>query len=243
MINSATYKIDKPCYLCGDIHGDFRRLTKVLADNDVHDAAVIVLGDIGMFNKRSYRELSELFDTTNDYYLIRGNHDNPEYWDRFCSTQNVTFVKDFSAIEFNGLRFIVLGGAISIDRIYRVCGSSWWIDEPLPYAGIQHTDFSSYNGVLAHAGLKPLNLPSNEAFQSLIKSTPNMERDLDKEKDVINKIIEENNNLKYWFHGHFHVDDIQEVKGCKCVALGIESLIDCSTFLNKLEQNIDEITK
>ena len=80
--------IKNKIYFTGDIHGEFMPLVFVLTKRyNLSDCSVIVCGDIGMgFYKFNY--YIDTFKTMNkklakkniQLYLIRGNHDNPDYF-------------------------------------------------------------------------------------------------------------------------------------------------------------------
>ena len=73
----------------GDIHGDFNLLVnKICVQYQMQNTLVIVAGDCGFgFDKRGYydnmvkRNAKRMNDANNWIVFIRGNHDNPAYFE------------------------------------------------------------------------------------------------------------------------------------------------------------------
>ena len=63
--------------------------------------------------------------------VIRGNHDDPSYFP--SSDGNIHFLEDYTYQTINGMKFLFVGGATSIDRIARNSGHDWWPDESVVY--------------------------------------------------------------------------------------------------------------
>lgn len=126
-------------WLAGDIHGDARGMATKLKNANVRDAAIILLGDIGLgFSGNHAGPVPYLNrigkDRNNHFYIIRGNHDCPESWtdeiiaqvkERYENSdlrriENVHWVRDFDELLICGKSFLAVGGAISIDRMFAV---------------------------------------------------------------------------------------------------------------------------
>ena len=100
--NVLTYDFpDSKCLVvCGDIHGDFNMLVnKVCVQYGLKDTVVIVAGDCGFG-----------FD--------------PAYFDgKTIAYKRFMAIPDYSVVKANGHTSLCVGGAISIDRQYRI--SAW----------------------------------------------------------------------------------------------------------------------
>ena len=81
---------DSKCLVvCGDILGDFNMLVnKVCVQYQLRDTVVIVAGDCGFgFEKKGYyesifnRNNKRMREANNWIVFVRGNHDNPAYFD------------------------------------------------------------------------------------------------------------------------------------------------------------------
>jgi len=108
----------------GDVHGKFGRYKTLLADSPF---PTIQVGDMGVgFRKWPHGEWSSNppYDQmkAGGHRFIRGNHDNPEV----CAMHS-QWISD-GTVEGD---MMFIGGAVSIDRKYRVDGYSWWHDEEL----------------------------------------------------------------------------------------------------------------
>lgn len=111
--------------ICGDIHGDFNLLVnKVCIQYQMKDTLIIVAGDCGFgFERKGYyenivkRNVERVAKFNNWFLFIRGNHDNPAYFDgrAFCHKRFIA-IPDYSVVKANGHTILCVGGAISIDR-------------------------------------------------------------------------------------------------------------------------------
>lgn len=113
--------------LIGDVHGKFGRYKNILKASPY---PTIQVGDLGVgFRRTQGPNVGEIYSNPPHYRMapgghrfIRGNHDNPEE----CKKHS-QFIPD-GTIEGKAM---FVGGAVSIDRVYRQEGYSWWPDEEL----------------------------------------------------------------------------------------------------------------
>lgn len=112
----------------GDIHGNPNVYAKAIWD--CHES--IQVGDMGLgFNETLDSKFIEIFHDNKAHKFIRGNHDDPE----LCRAQP-TYLGDMTYDADN--RMMMVGGAFSIDKEYRVEGISYWSDEELSYVDLEH---------------------------------------------------------------------------------------------------------
>ncbi len=141
------YPEAKSVVVCGDIHGDFHTLTyKMCIQYQMTDTLLIVAGDCGFgFDKPAYyeqvynKDAVRLRKANNWIAFVRGNHDNPAYFnEERIACKRWRTVPDYSVISACGHNILCIGGAISIDREYRLkkqvrCALSqtgyYWPDE------------------------------------------------------------------------------------------------------------------
>jgi predicted phosphodiesterase len=117
--------------LIGDCHGLKYDLAIILDALPEYITQVIQVGDMGVgFGQGDYwhEDLDLMLKAANARW-IRGNHDNP----KTCREMQ-TWIAD-GTVE-NDWMFV--GGAWSIDYAWRAKGVSWWEDEELSYAQLEH---------------------------------------------------------------------------------------------------------
>ena len=118
----------KSIVVCGDIHGDFNAVIyKLCYQYQMTDTVLIIAGDCGFgFDKPGYydnvynRNSSRLSKANNWVVMIRGNHDDPAYFqEERIHHDRFRCVPDYSVIQACGHNILCVGGAVSIDRDYR----------------------------------------------------------------------------------------------------------------------------
>lgn len=139
----------------GDVHGKFGQYKELI--RDVPES--IQVGDMGvgfMTWDGRYRENPPHYLMTRDgadHRFIRGNHDNPEV----CRRQS-QWIPDGSVHK----GVFCVGGGLSIDRMYRVEGLSWWPDEEIAEA--------DWEPILAdYAALKPEVVVTHDCPESIAR--------------------------------------------------------------------------
>jgi UDP-2,3-diacylglucosamine pyrophosphatase LpxH len=120
----------------GDVHGEFHELTHKLANHNIRNSTFIQVGDFGvgfMSKENEIHLLGKLNDRLkadrNVMYVIRGNHDDPAYFDGKLVYSNLIFLEDYSVLEIEEKTILLIGGAISVDRTSRTLNKTYWADE------------------------------------------------------------------------------------------------------------------
>lgn len=117
----------KPIYIIADLHGFFNSLkTEIVTNKSLKDCVLICAGDIGIgFDDKEIcmnklEELNALMHSQNvDCIMIRGNHDDPSYFNGSISFPNLKLIQDYTVLACDDINILCVGGAISIDRMYR----------------------------------------------------------------------------------------------------------------------------
>ena len=204
--------------MLGDVHGEFGKIRWHL--KNISDAYIIQVGDFGVgFYKENYYKtelthLNERLENANCHlYAIRGNHDDPAWFKETNNPfglNNITLLQDYSELNLLGKSILLVGGAISVDRRFRVSNKSWWLDEEFvlkldnefPYKDRQ------YDIVVTH---------TRPGVCGAFKGFDNIEYWCDQDPDLKNDLIEESKSLdylyehtkpKYWYYGHFHESNL-----------------------------------
>lgn len=135
-------------YYTGDIHGqkhDIERFCKRF--NPTREDIIVILGDVGANYGQDERD-AELKYALNKLkpiiFCIHGNHEiRPWHIPTYKTKEwhggivwyeeaypSVLFARDGEIYDLEGLRHIVIGGAYSVDKFYRLSrGYGWWSDE------------------------------------------------------------------------------------------------------------------
>ncbi len=133
-------------FITGDCHGDrvrIRALSNVggrkLTDRDY----VIICGDFGYIfdnNRRENEFLDEMEKMPFTICFVDGNHENfpaiysypLTYWNGGKAHRirnNIFHLARGQVFKIDGKSFFTMGGAYSIDCMWRLAGRSWWAEE------------------------------------------------------------------------------------------------------------------
>lgn len=206
-------KNDKPTYLMGDVHANLENLSIL---HKIEPGSLFILGDVGFgFSKNSDKKLIDFFiDLVNkgwEINLIRGNHDNPSYWynDKY-GIKGINFLKDYTIVDINDKKYLVIGGGVSIDVAFRTPNINWWEDEEITI-GNRNVYKENIYGILSHTGFTPPTIrPMNFDRE--------VEERLEREMMILN-FIKREVKPKKWYYGHYHVSSVYDQEGCRCRVL------------------------
>lgn len=229
------HNIGTEIYCVGDIHGQPRAVLNSVTRLGIRDCALVFLGDIGLGFHDNHAGCCKFIETeicvphNITAYLLRGNHDNPESFNLHKneleeSFPHVKILQDHDTVTTRtGLRGLVVPGSISIDRIYRIPGLSYWTDELMDYSFIpgEHYDF-----VLAHGGPTPpvLNHHTGGLFDDMCRKDPGVKPDTDREQNYVGEVIKAA-TPSMWINGHYHVHDFFKHGETMVYALNCDELM------------------
>jgi len=212
----------------GDVHGRFARYSTIL-DNSPHKT--IQVGDMGI----GFRKFPHGEPSSNPHYdkmvagghrFIRGNHDNPGV----C--RGLTQYISDGHVEDN---MMFVGGALSIDKAYRIEDYSWWADEELSAQEL-NTLVDQYNTI------KPKIMVTHECPESIaeimVNTTPDgtksfSPRKLDprfasRTRQAFQSMFELY-QPKLWIAGHWHVPFDEVIHGTRFIVLPELATMDIDT--------------
>lgn len=213
-------------YIAGDIHRDIDQFKKTLqADFISSGDLVILLGDVGA---------NYLCDERDDYFkgllqnlgftmlCVRGNHEcRPENLDRYKEKKicggivyyepkfpNILFAKDGEMYDILGKKFLMIGGAYSVDKAFRLQqGYAWWNDEQL-----SESEKDEILNKIKNEGAAPDYIcthtcpfsyqPPKEYLSPFVDQSK-----VDKRMEIFLDEIEKSVPYDKWFCGHWHIDE------------------------------------
>lgn len=209
-------------FLTGDTHGDFRRIACFCDQVETSkDDVLIILGDVGINyfgDDRDIKNKEFLSSLPITLFCIHGNHERRPYtvegyqlekkYEGYVYVQkeypHILFAKDGEIYNFLDINCIVIGGAYSIDKNYRLkMGYHWFIDEQPSFEIKEYVEEQlekkdwSIDIVLSHTcprKYEPIEVFLSNINQNLVDKTT---------EDWLDSI---ENRLNYlgWYCGHFH---------------------------------------
>jgi hypothetical protein len=231
----------------GDIHGNFRNFLKILENSGIENSTLIQVGDFGVgfrpieIEYELLRPISNWLENTgNTLYAIRGNHDNPDYFQNNpFDFERIKLLPDFHIMELEGKNILFLGGAISIDRITRKIGISYWEGEELPFIipDIKDIFSGSHIDIVCTHSCPTFTWP--QTFSPIVESFAEKDTKLlseltaeRKRLDLLFEKISEYNGFapKLWVYGHMHKTIKTEYQDCKFQCCGIDYLYEVAEY-------------
>lgn len=224
--------------LLGDIHGNFNFLKHQINTKQITDCTIIQVGDfgIGFTNKENdettLSNLNEFLKEFNvNLYAIRGNHDNPQFFNGNYEFSNLKLLPDYTKIQLGGHNFLFIGGAISVDRTHRIKENNsnikygsrkrcYWENEGVVYNPDLTKSFTDIDIVVTHTAPDWCEPNNKIGFGSFVddwaKHDTNLIGDLIFERNQMTNIfmdLYENNKIKKHFYGHFHFSKLHNHNG------------------------------
>ena len=218
--------------ITGDTHGRvaerMRNIKENMPEYKPEETAVIILGDVGFLyylNKTDQKHKREAAAYGYTIYCVHGNHEarpGEKLGMELIDDENVggavwiekefpliRYFADWGIYRINGLKTLVIGGAYSVDKFYRLQnGWNWFENEQLAdweMAACERaaTFYPNFDLVLAHTC--PLSLQPTDLFLGMIdQSTVDNSMEVWMENLLRNKITWE-----IFLFGHYHADRIE----------------------------------
>ena len=213
---------------------DMKLWCQVQGDNYKNITVAIVLGDFGL-PWSSTCEIDEAGihprNRTDRYLLkwynekpfkvlaVQGNHDNYDMIEKLPEVEmfgakvlkvsdNVFYFKRGEVYTIEGKRFLVLGGALSDDKAYRIPHESWWPQEEWSEeekkACLEKIAAcgGKFDYVLSHTGPSAGIAETDDFF----KNEKYLKEVLKDSTVVFNDKVNEMIEYQKWFFGHWHSD-------------------------------------
>jgi predicted phosphodiesterase len=218
----------------GDIHGNLNVIRSLALNNP--DSYLIQVGDfgIGFYNKDNENirldELNDLLASTNCIlYVIRGNHDDPKYFDGTIVRTNIELLADYSCRNILGHNILFVGGAMSIDRKYRrMHNLGWWENEKFVLLPHQLNILPSIDIVVTHTAptfCAPVGI--NNLVRQFAANDFTLISELNTERLLVDRLFEllaeVGSTPHIHFYGHFHMSNVDVIEDTKHICLDIDS--------------------
>lgn len=215
--------------LTGDIHGEVYRIQSIVERLLLStDDTIVILGDVGMNyygNQKGDRHRKKRLNRCGVPILcVHGNHEmRPSTIETYHEEQwhggtvyveeeypNLLFAKDGEVYDLDGQKSIVIGGAYSVDKWYRLqCDLKWFPDEQ-PSQEIKERvekkldDLGwKVDSVLSHTC--PTRYIPTEAFLKSVNQAT-----VDQSTEDWLDTIAERLDYRRWYCGHWHIDKHME---------------------------------
>lgn len=229
------------CCACGDIHGEFDALLGNLKRFPVTDALILVAGDCGIgfeapsFYEQLYNRLEKTLTKLNCcIFLMRGNHDNPACFEKeSLSFPRMKTIPDYSVVLFRQRTILCVGGAISIDRQFRlslmrldqvkrkrVRELYWELEAPRYNANELeqiHAAGLRIDTVITHSAPSFCSPTDKKGIENWISEDHNLAGDIDKERyaldNLYGRLLADKHPLSHWYYGHFHNSCVEIIDG------------------------------
>lgn len=235
--------------IIGDVHGDLRSIVATIERLGIYGQNLIQVGDVGLGFMSKERDFSNL-EIINEImierrcmlYLIRGNHDNPSFWNKENDIySNVILVPDYSLLEIDSKKVFFLGGAISIDRLNRVEGINYWKDEIVILDMDKAQLAKEADIIITHISPSicfphSLNALVNEYINAEKKAgvSTSLANELTLERGIMD-VIRNISPAKEWYYGHYHRNNVEIIDDKKYVCVDILQMYDTikEDYINK----------
>ena len=128
------------CFI-GDIHGDFTGIAGMMKFSKMEDVGYIFCGDCGFgfesieYYNQTFNKVGKTANKVNaTCFFVRGNHESKEYYDfKLINKKRFKTVKDYTVIQTPNHNILCVGGATSIDRVYRMEANAAYVRDYMRY--------------------------------------------------------------------------------------------------------------
>ena len=213
-------------YITGDKHGKFFDVIDFCANNNTSKKdLLIILGDAGINYHLDETDMALKLTLSRlpiTFFCVHGNHEErPEnirsyitrefnngivYYER--AYPNILFAKDGEIYNLDNLNTLVIGGAYSVDKEYRLIYDIKWFKSEQPDEIIKErvrNKLKEYNYqvdvILSHTC--PYKYIPSEKFLPYIDQSK-----VDKSTEMFLDEIEDNTEYQRWYCGHYHTDKV-----------------------------------
>lgn len=212
-------------YITGDTHRDFDRVYSFCEEfGTTREDILIILGDVGInffLDERDEALKASLANLPITLFCIHGNHEKRPYeissyeelqWHGGTvlfepDYPNLIFAQDGEIYDFDGRSVLVIGGAYSVDKYYRLANHIPWFENEQP----DETTKVYVENQLEKANWRVdvvLSHTCPRKFEPTWCFSPNIDQDqVDKSTKEWLDTIEERLSYEHWYFGHYYADE------------------------------------
>lgn len=200
-------------FVTGDTHGDIDFLKlKVLIDKKLsYDDILIILGDCAIcWSKEELPTMLKLYRLLKcTIVFLDGNHENFDMLRKFPVVkyfgasmhkidEHIFHILRGEIMTIDDIKFLCIGGAHSIDKMFRTPNVSWWSDEDINNRDV-------YNALM---NLKKCNYKVDYVLThcaDTLTTVRYFKFKGDSSSEQL-KFIDQSIDYRYWLFGHYHFD-------------------------------------
>ncbi len=232
--------------VAGDVHGNLnwiRRLVKVARSQNC--PVILQLGDFGaIWHRQTEKNLRNMEYSLSHHdvslWAIGGNHEDYDGVRRFEERRDadglvrlsphVRWIPRGARWEWNGVAFGALGGAFSIDYLYRTAWLDWWPeDEQLKQQDVERLGSAPLDVLVTHEA------PAAVRLDVGIQLSPKDEREASKTRELIDLAIQ-STSPRLVLHGNWHHRHSSEILLANS-ARGSETTVRVEGFASDVEHD------
>lgn len=220
MLNFTTSKL----WVVGDTHGIVQDIAWI--DQKAKEEEVELIIQVGDFGVRWDHHCDRYFQQKKQggptWITVGGNHENYVCWQKLQADQNFPVLIELwsnvywaprpTLMKINEEKFLLMGGANSIDRHLRIEGKNWW-----SYEQPTREEMDNFFSLLEDE--RPEIVVTHEAPASVNLGENNRENKV--AIDFDNVITHSNHMPRKWYYGHHHHSGTTEVGKTNFVCCGM----------------------
>ena len=204
-------------FVTGDIHGALHCITDFIEKYNLGEGDnIIVLGDVALAWRKDLQDYNFKIEQYERWcngvhlYWIEGNHENFDIIKTWAlnekgiydNSKHIHYCSRGSILNINGKKALCIGGADSVDKIYRTQGLDWWKEEQITEKDIVNIS-GHFDYVFSHCCPKSV-FDNNKVYLCTLTNI-NENNAIHKSEQVLENL---KNKITYnkWFFGHYHVN-------------------------------------
>jgi predicted phosphodiesterase len=204
--------------VCGDFHGNTNHAIQMVKEaKKAGVKKIIQCGDWGLWSH--YEDGIKYLDQVNEacrrdgvkFYVVGGNHEHWDHWDWFVANMPKTY-HGFAMVRshinlaprvhywgWEGKKFLMVAGAVSVDKQWRVEGESWWRNEEITDEMVASIPETKVDYFISH------DCSNRTPWKGRLK--PDMDSLANRQR--IDEILKKSQPEMH-FHGHMHTRYVWE---------------------------------